>query len=146
LIGVIKPWVRFRKSGFVRTTALFHGRATMKLVTASRSGGEGRAATTRFTPVSLDIDFRGGTLSTIVVRLGAAVLMVLAGMIWGIVTGISQDHSTMPAHAHLHLLGWVSLFLFGMYYGLHPAVDDSHPTDTTREITPDQWAHPDEER
>ena len=53
----------------------------------------------------------------------AAVLMVIAGMIWGIVMGISQDYSTMPAHAHLNLLGWVSLFLFGIYYHLHPAVD-----------------------
>src|SRR3979409_1687890 len=53
----------------------------------------------------------------------AAVLMVIAGLIWGIVMGISQDHSTMPAHAHLNLLGWVSLFLFGIYYHLHPAVD-----------------------
>ena len=53
----------------------------------------------------------------------AAVLMVIAGMIWGIAMGISQDHSTLPAHAHLNLLGWVSLFLFGIYYHLHPAVD-----------------------
>jgi len=53
----------------------------------------------------------------------AAVLMVVAGMIWGIVMGISQDHSTFPAHAHLNLLGWVSLFLFGVYYHLHPAID-----------------------
>jgi hypothetical protein len=53
----------------------------------------------------------------------AAVLMVIAGMIWGLVMGITQDHSTMPAHAHLNLLGWVSLFLFGVYYHLHPALD-----------------------
>jgi hypothetical protein len=53
----------------------------------------------------------------------AAVVMVVAGMIWGIVMGISQDHSTFPAHAHLILLGWVSLFLFGIYYHLHPAID-----------------------
>ena len=52
-----------------------------------------------------------------------AVLMVIAGMIWGIVMGISEDHSTMPAHAHLNLLGWVSLFLFGIYYHLHPTID-----------------------
>jgi hypothetical protein len=55
----------------------------------------------------------------------AAVLMVIAGMIWGIVMGISQDHSTLPAHAHLNLLGWVSLFLFGIYYHLHAALDRS---------------------
>lgn len=53
----------------------------------------------------------------------AAVIMVVAGMIWGIVMGISGDHSTFPAHAHLNLLGWVSLFLFGIYYHLHPAID-----------------------
>lgn len=53
----------------------------------------------------------------------AAVVMGVAGMIWGIVMGISHDHSTFPAHAHLNLLGWVSLFLFGVYYRLHPAID-----------------------
>lgn len=53
----------------------------------------------------------------------AAVLMGTAGMIWGIVMAISNDHSAMPAHAHLNLLGWVSLFLFGVFYHLHPAVD-----------------------
>lgn len=53
----------------------------------------------------------------------AAVLMVIAGMIWGIAMAISEDHSTFPAHAHFNLLGWVSLFLFGVYYHLHPAVD-----------------------
>jgi cbb3-type cytochrome oxidase subunit 1 len=53
----------------------------------------------------------------------AAVILLAAGMIWGIVMGITEDHSTMPAHAHLNLLGWVSLFLFGIYYHLHPAID-----------------------
>jgi hypothetical protein len=53
----------------------------------------------------------------------AAVVFVIAGMIWGIVMAISEDHSAMPAHAHLNLLGWVSLFLFGIYYRLHPALD-----------------------
>jgi putative Mn2+ efflux pump MntP len=55
----------------------------------------------------------------------AAVLLVITGMLWGIVMGISEDHSSMPAHAHLNLLGWVSLFLFGIYYHLHPAIDRS---------------------
>src|SRR4051794_39337569 len=53
----------------------------------------------------------------------AAVLMAIAGMIWGLAMAIGEDHSTMPAHAHLNLLGWVSLFLFGVYYHLHPALD-----------------------
>jgi hypothetical protein len=55
----------------------------------------------------------------------AAVLMVLAGMVWGIIMAVSQNHSAMPAHAHLNLLGWVSLFLFGLFYHLHPAIDRS---------------------
>jgi hypothetical protein len=55
----------------------------------------------------------------------AAVLFVVAGMIWGIVMAVSDDHSAMPAHAHLNLLGWVSLFLFGIFYHLHPAIDAS---------------------
>lgn len=55
----------------------------------------------------------------------AAVLLVLCGMMWGIVMAASGDHSTMPAHAHLNLLGWVSLFLFGIFYRLHPALENS---------------------
>lgn len=54
-----------------------------------------------------------------------AVLMVIAGMIWGIIMAVSRDHSAMPAHAHLNLLGWVSLFLFSLFYHLHPAIDRS---------------------
>jgi hypothetical protein len=53
----------------------------------------------------------------------AAVLFVLAGMGWGIQMGVTHDHSAFPAHAHLNLLGWVSLFLFGVYYHLNPSLD-----------------------
>jgi len=53
----------------------------------------------------------------------AAVLIAIVGMVWGITMAISQDHTAMPAHAHLNLLGWVSLFLFGIFYHLHPALD-----------------------
>jgi peptidoglycan/LPS O-acetylase OafA/YrhL len=52
-----------------------------------------------------------------------AVLFVIAGMAMGIGMAASQDHSIMPAHAHLNLLGWVSLFLFGIYYERRPALD-----------------------
>lgn len=63
------------------------------------------------------------TASTLSFR--AAVLLVLAGMTWGMVMAASGNHATAPAHAHLNLLGWVSLFLFGIYYRLNPAVDRS---------------------
>jgi peptidoglycan/LPS O-acetylase OafA/YrhL len=55
----------------------------------------------------------------------AGVLFVLAGMIWGLHMGITNDHSAFPAHAHLNLLGFVSLFLFGFYYRAHPSLDRS---------------------
>jgi len=53
----------------------------------------------------------------------AAVLVAIVGMGWGIAMAISQNHSTMPAHAHLNLLGFVALFLFGFFYRLHPELD-----------------------
>lgn len=55
----------------------------------------------------------------------AAPIFLIVGIAWGLTMGISQDHSTMPAHAHLNLLGWVSLFLMGAYYRLHPTTDVS---------------------
>ncbi len=60
-----------------------------------------------------DLSFRG------------AVVLAAAGMAWGLHMAISQDHAAMPAHAHLNLLGWVSLFLFVVFYQLHPAIDRS---------------------
>lgn len=55
----------------------------------------------------------------------AAVVIVIIGMAWGIHMAASQNHVTSPAHAHLNLLGWVSLFLMGVFYRLHPALDRS---------------------
>jgi hypothetical protein len=54
-----------------------------------------------------------------------AVAAGLIGMSWGIYMAISEDRSTLPAHAHLNLLGWVSLFLFGVYYHLYPQLDST---------------------
>jgi cbb3-type cytochrome oxidase subunit 1 len=44
-------------------------------------------------------------------------------MVWGLQMAISGDHSAFPAHAHLNLLGFVALFLFGIFYRLNPAVE-----------------------
>ncbi|HJT35067.1 MAG TPA: hypothetical protein VJ783_23765 [Pirellulales bacterium] len=52
-------------------------------------------------------------------------MFVIAGMVWGIIMAVSENHAAMPAHAHLNLLGWVSLFLFGVYYRLHPALESN---------------------
>jgi hypothetical protein len=47
-------------------------------------------------------------------------IYVTAGMIWGIVMAATGDHSLYPAHAHLNLVGWVTMALFGVYYHLVP--------------------------
>ncbi|MGI3170205.1 hypothetical protein ACRARG_13725 [Pseudooceanicola sp. C21-150M6] len=49
-----------------------------------------------------------------------AAICAVIGMAWGIVMSASGDHTLSPAHAHLNLLGWVSLALFGTFYHLVP--------------------------
>ncbi len=63
------------------------------------------------------------TASSLSFRL--AVLFVIVGIAMGIGMAASQNHAIMPAHAHLNLLGWVSLFLFGIYYERRPGLDAS---------------------
>ena len=53
----------------------------------------------------------------------SAVLLILAGMVWGLQMAISGDHVAFPGHAHLNLMGFVSLFLFGLFYRAFPAVE-----------------------
>jgi hypothetical protein len=50
-------------------------------------------------------------------------LLLLCGMIWGLQMAMSGDHAAFPAHAHLNLLGFVALFLFGIFYRLNPSVE-----------------------
>jgi cbb3-type cytochrome oxidase subunit 1 len=45
---------------------------------------------------------------------------VLCGMLWGIQMSASQDHTFAPAHAHLNLIGFVLMSIFGTYYALTP--------------------------
>ncbi|SEQ17451.1 hypothetical protein [Thalassovita taeanensis] len=49
-----------------------------------------------------------------------AIVSVSLGMIWGIQMSASHDHIMAPAHAHLNLLGWVSMAIFAFYYHLVP--------------------------
>jgi hypothetical protein len=49
-----------------------------------------------------------------------SVVVGLSGMVMGIAMGIRQDFSLAPAHAHLNLLGYVALFLSGLYYRVVP--------------------------
>lgn len=52
--------------------------------------------------------------------LRVAVLYALVGLCGGIFMSASHDHALMPAHAHWLLLGWVSMFLYGLFYKTHP--------------------------
>jgi hypothetical protein len=52
--------------------------------------------------------------------LRTAVVYVLAGMALGIFMGISEDHSQMPTHAHMNLLGWASMALYAVVYRAWP--------------------------
>lgn len=47
-----------------------------------------------------------------------APLYVLVGMSLGIFMGASQDFALAPAHAHLNLIGWVTMALYGTFYAL----------------------------
>jgi hypothetical protein len=51
-----------------------------------------------------------------------ASIAAVAGIALGIHMGINDDHTLTPVHAHFNLIGWVSMFLFGAYYRMHPHV------------------------
>lgn len=48
-----------------------------------------------------------------------ASLAAVVGISLGIFMAVSQDHSLVPVHVHINLIGWVSMFLFGIYYRTH---------------------------
>jgi hypothetical protein len=48
------------------------------------------------------------------------VLAGITGIGLGIYMAASEDHSLAPAHAHLNLLGWVTMMLYGLYHRYAP--------------------------
>ncbi len=50
-----------------------------------------------------------------------AICWLLAGITLGLVMAASHDHSLFPAHAHMNLLGWVTMCIFAVFYRLVPA-------------------------
>jgi len=49
-----------------------------------------------------------------------ATLLLLAGAALGISMGASEDFQLTPVHAHLNLVGWASLAVFGLVYRAYP--------------------------
>ena len=54
-----------------------------------------------------------------------ASVSLLVGVFMGIWMGIVHDFQFAPVHAHLNLLGWVCMALFGIAYRVYPALHDS---------------------
>src|SRR5258705_3118122 len=50
--------------------------------------------------------------------LAVAPIYVLIGMGFGIFMGATQNFALAPAHAHLNLIGWVTMALYGTFYAL----------------------------
>jgi hypothetical protein len=46
------------------------------------------------------------------------VVYLLLGMSWGMHMGAAEDFAMAPAHAHLNLLGWVTMAIYGTFYAL----------------------------
>lgn len=54
-----------------------------------------------------------------------AVVYVVLGVTLGIVMAASHDYTFRPVHAHLNLLGWASMALFGLWYRSAPAAGET---------------------
>lgn len=59
------------------------------------------------------------------VHLRAAAIYAVIGMAFGIYMGVKQDFSLMPAHAHLNVLGWLSIMVYGLVLARFPAIAES---------------------
>lgn len=51
----------------------------------------------------------------------AAVLLIV-GVLIGIFMAASHNYQLMPVHAHINLVGWVSLALYGLVYRAYPVL------------------------
>lgn len=49
-----------------------------------------------------------------------ATILLLGGAGLGIKMGVSEDFQLAPVHAHINLVGWASLALFGLVYRAYP--------------------------
>ena len=50
---------------------------------------------------------------------------ILIGVVLGMYMGASGDHSLYPVHAHINLLGFVLMMIFGLVYRQFPTMADS---------------------
>lgn len=50
-----------------------------------------------------------------------AIVYAICGMVLGLSMAMSHDHTQMPTHAHVMVLGWVMSAVFAFFYHLVPA-------------------------
>ncbi len=55
----------------------------------------------------------------------AAAIYGLISMVMGMVMGAKEEFTLTPVHAHLNLLGWIALTLYGIVYKIYPAMGES---------------------
>jgi peptidoglycan/LPS O-acetylase OafA/YrhL len=67
-------------------------------------------------------DDKGRTL-----LLRISVVLALIGMFMDIAMGVRQNFALAPAHAHLNLLGFLMLFMAGLYYRIVPQAAEGLP-------------------
>lgn len=60
-----------------------------------------------------------------------AIVYFVAAVALGVLMGASGDHSLIAVHAHLNLLGWVSMALFALIGMAHPSITEG-PLATTQ--------------
>ncbi len=61
-------------------------------------------------------------MSNTFLRLG--VLFALIGVSMGYWMGVTQQFGLSPVHAHTNLLGWASMFLYGLFYRAYPVAGE----------------------
>ena len=48
--------------------------------------------------------------------LATALIYGIVGIVAGLVMAITEDHSQLPTHAHIMVIGWISFFMFALFY------------------------------
>lgn len=60
-----------------------------------------------------------------IILIGTGLACLVIGESLGLWMGINQDFTYSPAHAHLNLVGWVTLCLYGLAHRAYPAMAKS---------------------
>jgi hypothetical protein len=90
----------------------------------SQGGGRKTGHCVAYDSRHLAVERKRGEFSVINMSnwfLRLAVLYLIAGVGLGLYMAASNDHTMFAVHAHLNLLGWVTLALFGLFYRVVPA-------------------------